>query len=63
MGYLVYVTIRNVLKDIRRKPLHCAQILVAYIPTSKLEGLGKTASVATAQADVFEKSVIENRIK
>jgi len=52
IGYPVYITIGNVLKDIRRKPLHCAQILVAYIPTSKLEGLGKTAH-RRAQANLF----------
>jgi len=52
MGYPVYITIGNVLKDIRRKPSRCAQILVAYIPTSKLEGLGKTACWR-AQANLF----------
>jgi len=52
MGYPVYVTIGNVLKDIRQKPSRHAQILVAYIPTSKLEGLGKTAH-RRAQANLF----------
>jgi len=52
MGYPVYVTIGNVLKDIRQKPSCRAQILVAYIPTSKLEGLGKTAR-RRAQANLF----------
>lgn len=52
MGYPVYVTIGNILKDIRRKPSRRAQILVAYIPTSKLEGLGKTAR-RRAQANLF----------
>ncbi|KAG5222341.1 Para aminobenzoic acid synthetase [Salix suchowensis] len=35
--YPVYLTIGNILKDIRRKPSHRAQILLGYLPTCKLE--------------------------
>jgi hypothetical protein len=36
-AYPVYLTIGNIPKDIRRKPSHRAQILLAYLPTSKLK--------------------------
>ncbi|KAN0134199.1 hypothetical protein V8E53_007971 [Lactarius tabidus] len=38
-AYPVYLTIGNVPKAIRRKPTRCAQILLGYIPTTKLEGI------------------------
>ena len=36
-AYPVYLTIGNIPKDIRRKPSHRGQILLAYLPTSKLK--------------------------
>jgi hypothetical protein len=36
-AYPVYLTIGNIPKDIRHKPSHRAQILLAYLPTSKLK--------------------------
>ena len=44
MAYPIYLTIGNILKDIRRKPSCRAQILLGYIPVTKLEHLSnKTA--------------------
>ena len=43
-AYPIYMTIGNILKDIGRKPSHQAQLLIGYIPTTKLEvNLNKTA--------------------
>ncbi|KAI9448874.1 hypothetical protein BJY52DRAFT_1206479 [Lactarius psammicola] len=43
-AYPVYLTIGNIPKEIRRKPSRHAQILIAYIPTTRLEGItNKTA--------------------
>src|SRR5882762_8567519 len=36
-AYPVYLTIGNIPKDIRRKPSHRGQILLAYLPTTKLK--------------------------
>ena len=36
-AYPVYLTIGNLPKDIRRKPSHRGQILLAYLPTTKLK--------------------------
>ncbi|KAF9015985.1 hypothetical protein BDZ89DRAFT_919687, partial [Hymenopellis radicata] len=35
--YPIYLTIGNLPKDIRRKPSRMGQVLVAYLPTTKLE--------------------------
>ena len=40
----MYLTIGNIPKAIRRKPTSRAQVLVAYIPTSKLEGITNKAA-------------------
>lgn len=42
-AYPVYLTIGNIPKDIRRKPSCRAQMLIAYIPTTKLEGIPNKA--------------------
>ncbi|KAF8266477.1 hypothetical protein EI94DRAFT_1803081 [Lactarius quietus] len=52
-AYPVYLTIGNIPKDIRRKPSHCAQILIAYIPTSKLEGIMNKAGRRRAMANLY----------
>ncbi|KAJ6609589.1 hypothetical protein B0H10DRAFT_2166296 [Mycena sp. CBHHK59/15] len=43
-AYPVYLTIGNIPKDIRRKPSCQAQILLGYLPTSKLEHITVKAS-------------------
>jgi len=53
MAYPVYLTIGNIPKEIRWKPSHHAQILVAYLPTSKLEGFDNKATCHHAVANLF----------
>ncbi len=52
-AYLVYFTIGNILKDIRRKPSQRTQILVSYIPVAKLQTLPSDAARRRAQANLF----------
>lgn len=52
-AYPVYLTIGNIPKDIRRKPSRRAQILVAYIPTTKFTGISNKAARRRAQANLF----------
>lgn len=42
--YPVYVTIGNIPKDTRRKPSRHAQLLVAYLPTTRLEHITNQAA-------------------
>ncbi|KAH9953413.1 hypothetical protein BC827DRAFT_1282164 [Russula dissimulans] len=53
MAYPVYLTIGNVPKDIRRKPSRWAQILIAYIPTSKLDQIDSKAAHRRALSNLF----------
>lgn len=43
-AYPVYLTIGNLPKDIRRKPSHRGQILLAYLPTTKLKQVSSHAA-------------------
>ncbi|KAF8481855.1 hypothetical protein DFH94DRAFT_691497 [Russula ochroleuca] len=43
-AYLIYMTIGNIPKDIRQKPSRQAQLLIGYIPTTKLEGVTNKAT-------------------
>ncbi|KAJ7096864.1 hypothetical protein C8R44DRAFT_643819 [Mycena epipterygia] len=52
-AYPVYLTIGNIPKDIRRKPSRQAQILLAYLPTSKLEHITVKASRRRILANLF----------
>ncbi|KAJ6573665.1 hypothetical protein B0H10DRAFT_2236943 [Mycena sp. CBHHK59/15] len=52
-AYPVYLTIGNIPKDIRRKPSRQAQILLAYLPTSKLEHITNKSSRRRALANLF----------
>lgn len=52
-AYPVYLTIGNIPKDIRRKSSCHAQILIAYLPTSKLEGISNKAARRRALANIF----------
>ncbi|KAH8979571.1 hypothetical protein EDB86DRAFT_2814449, partial [Lactarius hatsudake] len=52
-AYPVYMTIGNIPKDIRRKPSRSAQMLLGYIPTSKLEGITNKAAHWHALTNMF----------
>ena len=51
--YLVYLTIGNVPKNIHRKPSHHAQVLLAYIPTTKFNGIPNKAGRRRAIANLY----------
>lgn len=52
-AYPVYLTIGNIPKNIRRKPLRHAQLLVAYIPTTKLGGMRNKTGRRRALGNLF----------
>lgn len=52
-AYPVYLTIGNIRKDVRRKPSRHAQILVGYIPTTRLEHVKNLAARRRALANMF----------
>ena len=52
-AYPIYMTIGNIPKDIRRKPSRMAQILLGYIPTTKLMWLTSKAARRRALANLF----------
>ncbi|KAH9019477.1 hypothetical protein EDB85DRAFT_1873073 [Lactarius pseudohatsudake] len=56
-AYPVYMTIGNIPKEIRRKPSRRAQILMGYIPTTKLTGLTNRAGRRRAFANLFHSCV------
>ena len=53
MAYPIYMTIGNIPKTVRRKPSRMAQILIGYIPTTKLLGLTNKAARRRAIANLF----------
>jgi hypothetical protein len=53
MAYPIYLTIGNIPKDVRRKPLRRAQILIGYIPTTKLQGMTNKAGRRRALGNLF----------
>ena len=52
-AYLVYLTIGNVSKAIRRKPSCRAQMLLTYIPTTKLVGIVNKTGCRHAIANLY----------
>lgn len=52
-AYPVYLTIGNIPKEIRRKPTRRAQILLAYIPTTKLGDITNNAGRRRAMANLY----------
>ena len=52
-AYPVYITIGNIPKAIRHKPSCRAQLLIAYIPVSKLRRLTSEASQRRTLANIF----------
>jgi len=53
MAYPVYLTIGNIPKEIRQKPLRHAQILMGYIPTTKFLGITTKAARRRALSNLF----------
>jgi hypothetical protein len=53
MAYPIYLTIGNIPKEIRRKPSRHAQLLIGYIPTTKLAGITNKAARRRALANLF----------
>ncbi|KAG1847789.1 hypothetical protein C8R48DRAFT_615382 [Suillus tomentosus] len=52
-AYPVYLTIGNIPKEIRRKPSRRAHILLAYLPTTRLEHIANKASRRRAVANLY----------
>ena len=52
-AYPVYLTIGNVPKNIHRKPSRHAQVLLAYIPTTKFNGIPNKAGRRRAIANLY----------
>jgi hypothetical protein len=55
--YPIYMTIRNLPKEIRRQPSRNAQILVGYLPTTKLEHITNKAAWRRCLANLFHACV------
>jgi len=53
MAYPVYITIRNIPKEIWWKPSQCAQMLIGYIPTTKLKGIQNKAACSRTLVNLF----------
>ncbi|THU79156.1 hypothetical protein K435DRAFT_698509, partial [Dendrothele bispora CBS 962.96] len=51
--YPVYLTIGNLPKEIRRKPSQQGQILLGYLPTTKLDHIKNKASRRRTMANLF----------
>ena len=57
MAYPVYLTVGNIPKDIRRKPSRRGQILLAYLPTTKLEHIDSIAGRRRAVSNLYHACV------
>lgn len=53
MAYPLYLTIGNIPKEIHQKPLHHAQMLIGYLPTTKLEGIQNKTTQCRALGNLF----------
>ena len=54
-AYPVYMTIGNLPKDIRRKPSRGGQILLAYLPTEKLENIRNVSARRRMLLNIMHK--------
>ena len=52
-AYPVYMSIGNIPKDIRRKPTQRAQMLMGYIPTTRLNDMGNKTARRRTLANLF----------
>lgn len=57
MAYPLYLTIGNLPKEICRKPSCCGQILLAYLPTTKLEHIDGVSSQCQAVSNLYHACV------
>ncbi|KAI0070846.1 hypothetical protein K474DRAFT_1607906 [Panus rudis PR-1116 ss-1] len=57
VAYPVYMTIGNLPKEIRRKPSHGGQILLGYLPTTKLEHIRNKSARRRMIANLFHYSL------
>ena len=53
MANPIYMTIGNILKDIRRKLSRHSQILIGYIPCTPFQGITNKAARCRTQANLF----------
>jgi len=53
MAYPIYLTIGNIPKGVHQKPSHHAQILIGYIPTTKLLGITNKTGQCHAFGNLF----------
>lgn len=58
-AYPIYLTIGNLLKEIRCKPSQGSQILLGYLTRTKFEHITNQASRCCVIANIFHKSVQE----
>ncbi|KAI0336980.1 hypothetical protein BDW22DRAFT_1340702 [Trametopsis cervina] len=56
-AYPVYLTIGNIPKEIRRKPSHQAHVLLAYLPTTRLEHVTNKAARRRMVTNVFHTAL------
>ncbi|KAI0065024.1 hypothetical protein BV25DRAFT_1869164 [Artomyces pyxidatus] len=56
-AYPIYMTIGNIPKDIRRKPSRGAQILIGYLPTSRLTHIKNKDTRRRALANVYHACI------
>ena len=56
-AYPIYLTIGNLPKEIRRRPSHRAQILLGYLPATRLEGITNKAARRRALANLYHACV------
>jgi hypothetical protein len=56
-AYPIYMTIGNIPKHIRQKPSRQAQVLLGYLPTTKLDHIHNQASRRPSLANLFHASV------
>jgi hypothetical protein len=58
-AYPVYMTIGNIPKEIRRKPSHHAQTLLAYLPATRLEHITNQSSRRRSLANLFHACMLK----
>ncbi|KAI0072677.1 hypothetical protein K474DRAFT_1686544 [Panus rudis PR-1116 ss-1] len=59
MAYPVYLTIGNLPKEIRRKPSQRGQVLLGYLPTTKLDHITNASARRRMLANLFHASMRE----